>query len=162
VSLFVVEHEPDVVADTHSAAGDTLLLDLEAQAESFESQAAELRTRAEWLSEKAHHLRAMARWLRGEPSTDASGPNDCAKLRRQTGVGGRSLVDLTPRQREIARLIASGRTNRQIAQELVLTTGTVANHVAQILDRLGLDNRVQLAAWAIEHGEVQRDRSVAI
>jgi DNA-binding NarL/FixJ family response regulator len=77
-------------------------------------------------------------------------------------VRGRSLVDLTPRQWEIARLIAGGRTNRQIAQELVLTTGTVANHVAQILDRLGLDNRVQLAAWAIEHGEVQRDRIVAI
>jgi len=162
VSLFVVEHEPDVVADTPSAAGDTRLLDLEAQAGSFESQAAELRKRAERLSEKAHHLRAMVRWLRGELSADASGSNDCARLRRPTGVRGRSLVDLTPRQREIASLVASGRTNRQIAQELVLTTGTVANHVAQILDRLGLDNRVQLAAWAIERGEVQRDRIVAI
>jgi DNA-binding CsgD family transcriptional regulator len=56
---------------------------------------------------------------------------------------------LTARQREIARLIAVGMTNRQIATELVLTEGTVANHVRHILLRLGMRCRAQVAAWVV-------------
>jgi DNA-binding CsgD family transcriptional regulator len=52
---------------------------------------------------------------------------------------------LTPREQEVAELIAHGLTNEQIAQRLVLTPGTVANHVAHILSKLGLDSRVQVA-----------------
>ena len=63
-----------------------------------------------------------------------------------------SLRPLTPRQREIAALIAGGCTNQQIAERLVLEVGTVANHVAQILDRLGVANRAQVAVWAAMHG----------
>jgi signal transduction histidine kinase len=59
---------------------------------------------------------------------------------------------LTLRQREIATLIARGFSNEQIANELVLSTGTVANHVAAILTRLGLTSRAQIAAWATAHG----------
>jgi DNA-binding NarL/FixJ family response regulator len=63
---------------------------------------------------------------------------------------------LTPRQREIARLIALGCTNREIGRRLVLEPGTVANHVAHILDRLGLANRAQVASWATRQGLVDR------
>ncbi len=59
---------------------------------------------------------------------------------------------LTPRQLEIARLIARGSTNAEIAEKLVVTRGTAANHVAQILNRLGLKSRTQVAVWAIQHG----------
>lgn len=59
---------------------------------------------------------------------------------------------LTPRQRDIARLIARGCTNGEIAAQLVLEPGTVANHVAHILDRLGVANRAQVAAWAATQG----------
>ncbi len=59
---------------------------------------------------------------------------------------------LTPRQREIAGLIARGLPNADIARQLVLTPGTVANHVGSILQRLRLDSRTQIAAWAVEHG----------
>ena len=59
---------------------------------------------------------------------------------------------LTPRQREIAGLLARGLPNADIAQQLVLAPGTVANHVASILQRLELDSRTQIAAWAIQHG----------
>ena len=45
------------------------------------------------------------------------------------------------------QLIACGYTNRQIAEALVLTRGTVANHVAHILSKLDLSNRTQLAAY---------------
>jgi two-component system OmpR family sensor kinase len=59
---------------------------------------------------------------------------------------------LTLRQREIAGLLARGLANAEIAQQLVLTRGTVANHVASILQRLELESRTQIAAWAVEHG----------
>jgi DNA-binding NarL/FixJ family response regulator len=54
---------------------------------------------------------------------------------------------LTPRQREIAALIALGYTNQRIADALVLTPGTVANHVQHILERLDLRSRTQVAVW---------------
>jgi DNA-binding NarL/FixJ family response regulator len=56
------------------------------------------------------------------------------------------LEVLTPREREVACLLARGYTNQQIANELVLTRGTVANHVAHILEKLGVGNRTQVAA----------------
>ena len=58
---------------------------------------------------------------------------------------------LTPRQREIAALIARGYTNYQIARELVLTPGTVANHVRHILQKLGFQCRSQIAVWTTRH-----------
>lgn len=59
------------------------------------------------------------------------------------------LEQLTPREREVARLMAQGYTNLQIARELVVTRGTAANHVAHILDKLGLANRTQVAAFIV-------------
>ena len=64
----------------------------------------------------------------------------------------RLLDHLTPRQLEIAVLIANGYSNRQIAARLVLASGTVANHVAQTLGRLGLERRTQVAALVAELG----------
>jgi DNA-binding CsgD family transcriptional regulator len=55
------------------------------------------------------------------------------------------VLPLTPREREVAQLVADGLTNDEIAQRLVLTPGTVANHVAHILAKQGLRSRVQLA-----------------
>jgi DNA-binding CsgD family transcriptional regulator len=52
-----------------------------------------------------------------------------------------------PREREVAVLVASGRTNRQVAEALVLAEGTAANHVRRIPLRLGLDSRTRLALW---------------
>ena len=57
-----------------------------------------------------------------------------------------TVAKLTPRQREVAGLIASGLTNLEIAERLVLTPGTVANHVEGILRRLGFRSRTQVAA----------------
>jgi DNA-binding CsgD family transcriptional regulator len=52
---------------------------------------------------------------------------------------------MTPREREVAELIARGFTNEEIAERLVLTPGTVANHVGNILGKLGLRSRVDIA-----------------
>jgi len=70
--------------------------------------------------------------------------------RRQTLE--RLLGQLTSRQLEVAILIANGLSNQQIADRLVVTTGTVANHVAQVLARLGMDSRTQVAALVAELG----------
>lgn len=56
---------------------------------------------------------------------------------------------LTEREREVAALIAEGRSNREIAAALVVTLGTAANHVQHILNKLGLHSRAQIAAWAV-------------
>jgi DNA-binding NarL/FixJ family response regulator len=48
---------------------------------------------------------------------------------------------LTPREREVARLIARGYTNPQIASELTITKETVKSHVSNILSKLGVDGR---------------------
>ena len=66
----------------------------------------------------------------------------------------RFLEKLTPRQREVAKLVALGHTNVEIAGQLMLESGTVANHVANILDRLNLTNRAQIATWVASHGSV--------
>jgi len=55
---------------------------------------------------------------------------------------------LTPREREIVALIASGRSNKAIAAELVISPATAARHVANILAKLGFSSRSQVAAWA--------------
>jgi DNA-binding NarL/FixJ family response regulator len=58
------------------------------------------------------------------------------------------LSQLTPREREVLQLIASGATNRDIAQELFISEGTVKTHVTHLLNRLNLRNRSQLAIYA--------------
>jgi len=54
---------------------------------------------------------------------------------------------LTPRELEIARLVARGRSNKAIAAELVISPATVARHVANIMAKLDFRNRAQIAAW---------------
>jgi DNA-binding NarL/FixJ family response regulator len=57
---------------------------------------------------------------------------------------------LTPRQAEIAGLVAAGLTNAEIADRLHLMPGTVSQHVGTILLHLGLRRRRELASWMIE------------
>jgi DNA-binding CsgD family transcriptional regulator len=59
---------------------------------------------------------------------------------------------LTEREVEVLRLIASGKSNREIAKELVISLGTVANHVTSILNKAGLNNRTEAAGYAIRQG----------
>jgi len=59
--------------------------------------------------------------------------------------------DLTGREREVAGLVAQGKSNREIAEALVLSTRTVEKHVANILAKLGLTSRAQIVRWAMEH-----------
>jgi DNA-binding NarL/FixJ family response regulator len=59
-----------------------------------------------------------------------------------------TLQELTPREMEVLRLIATGASNREIAQKLFISEGTVKNHVTNILNRLNLRDRTQAAIFA--------------
>ena len=59
---------------------------------------------------------------------------------------------LTAREREVAALIAQGKTSREIAGLLVLSERTAEGHVSTILGKLGFTSRAQIAAWVVERG----------
>jgi len=61
--------------------------------------------------------------------------------------------ELTARELEIAALMTRGLSNRSIASELGIASATVARHVANIMAKLGFSSRLQIAAWAKEHGQ---------
>jgi predicted ATPase/DNA-binding CsgD family transcriptional regulator len=63
----------------------------------------------------------------------------------------RAPSPLTPREHEIVRLIAQGLSNKEIADELVISPATAARHVANILAKLGFSSRAQVASWASRH-----------
>jgi non-specific serine/threonine protein kinase len=62
----------------------------------------------------------------------------------------REAGGLTPREREVADLIADGLSNRQIAEALVISEGTAEVHIKRILSKLGFRSRSQVAVWANE------------
>jgi non-specific serine/threonine protein kinase len=59
---------------------------------------------------------------------------------------------LTPREQEVVRLIAQGVSNRQIAQRLRVTERTVVSHIEHIMNKLALNSRAEIAAWAVRAG----------
>lgn len=65
---------------------------------------------------------------------------------------------LTPRERQVLRLIAEGVSNKLIARELGLSLGTVKVHVKHILKKLRLKSRVEAAIWAVRHATLGEDR----
>ncbi|MCU0505975.1 MAG: response regulator transcription factor [Chloroflexi bacterium] len=60
--------------------------------------------------------------------------------------------ELSPREIEVLALVAAGRTNREIAEELAISEKTAINHVTHILDKLGASNRAAAASWAVRNG----------
>jgi DNA-binding CsgD family transcriptional regulator len=65
----------------------------------------------------------------------------------QQAAGG-----LTARERDVAVLVAQGKSNREIAEALIVSERTAETHVSNVLSKLGFTSRTQIAAWAIERG----------
>ena len=75
------------------------------------------------------------------------------------GSGRRSAPEpvdpLTPREEDVLALLARGRTNAEIGEELFLSLSTVKSHVGALMDKLGVRNRVEVALWAYESGRLR-------
>jgi len=80
---------------------------------------------------------------------------DLARL-QTSGPAPRSNAGLTGRELQVLRLVATGRTNRAIADELALSEKTVARHVSNIFDKLGVSSRSAATAYAFEHRLIER------
>ena len=68
------------------------------------------------------------------------------------------FTELTDRELDVLKLIANGMTNSQIAEELVISENTVKGHVSNILSKLHVADRTQVAVYAWQRGLVQRDQ----
>lgn len=144
-----------------------------AEGEASEALMSLRRARTEWSDLEAPHEAARARVLMAQACRnlgDAEGSEieldaarsgfaelgaapdtaniDALSLRaRRNTVGG-----LTSREVEVLRLVAQGKTNRQIAEQLVISEKTVASHLSHMFTKLGLTSRSAATAYAFQHG----------
>lgn len=72
-----------------------------------------------------------------------------------TRIGERMLAQLSPRELEVLRLVARGRSNKEIAADLKVVEGTVKIHVTNILTKLGVADRTQAIVTAVKRGLIE-------
>lgn len=84
----------------------------------------------------------------GRSTIDAAAAQVLVQSARQPPQLGQ---DLTAREREVLALLVNGMTNKEIAEELTLSMGTVRLHVSNILSKLGASNRTEAATLALQH-----------
>jgi DNA-binding NarL/FixJ family response regulator len=94
--------------------------------------------------------------MRGEPFLYPGAINALIKDFLERARAGEDVSDpLSPRETEIVKLIAEGNTGRQIAGALVISEKTVERHRSNILDKLGMRDRVELTRYAIRRGLIE-------
>lgn len=104
---------------------------------------------------------AMRQLLAGEALLS---PNEAGELlrlaqqqRRQTARTREATERLTSREREILQCLSQGLSDKEIADRLYVSSGTVRNHVVSVLGKLGVHSRLQALVFAIRHGLVELD-----
>jgi two-component system vancomycin resistance associated response regulator VraR/NarL family two-component system response regulator LiaR len=100
-------------------------------------------------------VKAIHQVAQGEPALHPEAQRKLVEhlTRPHTAAAGEpNLDDLTERERDVLGLIAQGQSNRQIADSLHITEGTVKGHVSNILSKLQLQDRTQAALFAVRHG----------
>ena len=102
-------------------------------------------------AEPAEVADAILKVHRGEPILH---PSVAERLMREVAAAKPRAhrTDLTARELEVLRLIAAGRSNREIARELDVAEKTVKTHVSNVLSKLGVADRTQAALYAVQHG----------
>jgi DNA-binding NarL/FixJ family response regulator len=168
IGLAMADHggaDPGWAARLHGAAGQALadlgavdplegrLADLDRQrlraamgAEAFEAAYAAGRTLD--LARVAHEaLQGMQAERKAERAAALVSEPDAAG-------SGEAVMVLTPRERDVLKLVAQGLSNSDIAQRLVLSEHTVHRHMTNTLRKLGLSSRAATAAWGVRTGLV--------
>lgn len=95
--------------------------------------------------------------LGGSPINALLSTSLLERLREAPSAGngaGAEIASLTRRERQVLALIATGKENAEIAEELVISQHTVKNHVSGILAKLEVENRIQAAVYAVRKGLV--------
>lgn len=128
VVFSVSNHEDDVVSALKRGADGYLLKDMEPE---------------ELL--KALHQAAAGQMVLSEALT----PVLAASLRENRPAAERDIQQLTPRERDILKLIAQGLPNKMIARKLTITESTVKVHVKHLLKKMKLKSRVEAAVWVL-------------
>jgi non-specific serine/threonine protein kinase len=113
-------------------------------------------------AEELEYVRTrLAEWSGGSYAPGATSAADPRKIGRPLPARGKSSCRradaLSERERCVVELIAGGRSNREIADALVITKKTAEAHVSHILTKLSLCSRVQIATWSLQQGVVDTD-----
>jgi DNA-binding CsgD family transcriptional regulator len=122
------------------------------------ARALEVRGEAEGARRLGHQAVITARLLgigrlagRPVPGEHAGGEQQAAPVRAPSLPGG-----LSSREAEVLRLVAAGRSNREIGEALYISQNTAANHVRAILQKTGCANRAEASSYAVRHGLCDR------
>lgn len=102
-------------------------------------------------------VEAIRRAARGEATLHPKIASRVIKTFRDLEAEESPFISLTEREMEVLKLIARGHSNDKIAEQLVISIGTVKGHVSNILSKLHLVDRTQAAAYAWQEGIVHRE-----
>jgi DNA-binding NarL/FixJ family response regulator len=104
-------------------------------------------------------LQAVRAAYRGEgmmhPGVAARVMREFARLHNERAADMEMFADLTDREREVLKLLASGKRNREIAEALFISEKTVKNHISNIFFKLQANDRTEAALYAAKHGLVE-------
>jgi non-specific serine/threonine protein kinase len=107
-----------------------------------------------WRNAQAESLETMLSQARQYLQSLSEAPPTASR----TALRARALSE---RELEVAILVTRGYSNREIAEELVISPKTVEAHMHNVLNKLGLSNRVQIATWGLRHDIASFERDIA-
>jgi DNA-binding NarL/FixJ family response regulator len=141
----IVEYQPSIKVIMLTSYSDDSLI-----AQAIQAGAAGYVLKSGETKQLINALEAVAR---GEALLDPVVTQRLLSMMRQGGKLPNPLDDLTPREMEVLRLVAQGRTNAEIAAELILSEKTIRNQVSLLLGKLQVTNRVEAAALLLRWEE---------
>jgi len=144
----------EVMRQLHEAFDDALPVVLVSarQIDAFDRTAGLMLGADDYVSKPIDAAELLARVKRSLRRAAPSSTNGHANG-HSNGAG----AGLSPRERQILTLLAEGRTQRQIADELVISSKTVATHIQHVLSKLGVNTRAQAVSMAFRKGFVEPD-----
>jgi non-specific serine/threonine protein kinase len=106
--------------------------------------------------ERLDDANLQAAWIEGQAMTldeaVAYALSEPAELPTAADEDARTVAGLSRRETEVLHLLVEGKSNQEIAATLFISPNTVTNHVANIMNKLGLDSRTAVATWAVRRG----------